>query len=571
MKIQKKPIGHFSLGDRKTVGAHYTPRVLAEFVARRISEAWSGKTGKIRLLDPAVGDGELIFWMLRELTQQGHADIDAFGFDTDPDAVQFATDRIKTAFPKISLSLKQDDFLDFALAHKTDTLFLSNFKSFDLAIANPPYVRTQVMGAKKARVLSRQFGLSGRVDLYYAFILGIAEVMQPKGVIGIIVSNRFMTTRSGASVRRHIIEKFDILHVWDMGDTKVFEAAVLPSVLLMKRKGRRHRSTVPEFTSVYSTPHTPSARKCENIMASLNESGPVKVDGQCYIVRKGKLDHEGKMDGIWRMSTDASDQWFDMLKAHTYCTFGDVGKVRVGVKTTADKVFIRSDWNEMPEKERPELLRPLMTHRVARRFKATRSEKPEMILYPHQVREGKRVPVNMDEYPNALRYLNRHRSVLEAREYVSKAGRKWFEIWVPHRPDAWDRPKIVFRDISEKPMFWMELSGSVVNGDCYWLACENPQHTHLLWLALAIGNSSFTEMFYDRMFNNKLYAGRRRFITQYVEKFPLPDPKSEGSKSLIELAERIYHLMPSPETESLERKLDQLVWDAFGLASQKSH
>jgi adenine-specific DNA-methyltransferase len=73
--------------------------------------------------------------------------------------------------------------------------------TYDLIIANPPYVRTQIMGAEQAQLLAKQFGLAGRVDLYYAFLLGMANVLDPKGVAGIIVSNRFMTTRSGASVR----------------------------------------------------------------------------------------------------------------------------------------------------------------------------------------------------------------------------------------------------------------------------------------------------------------------------------------------------------------------------------
>ena len=41
-------------------------------------------------------------------------------------------------------------------------------------------------------------------------------------------------------------------------------------------------------------------------------------------------------------------------------------------------------------------------------------------------------------------------------------------------------------------------------------------------------------------FNNKLYAGRRRFITQYVEQFPLPDPDREESKTIIALAKLIH-------------------------------
>ena len=41
-------------------------------------------------------------------------------------------------------------------------------------------------------------------------------------------------------------------------------------------------------------------------------------------------------------------------------------------------------------------------------------------------------------------------------------------------------------------------------------------------LILAVANSSFAVEFYDAVCGNRLYSGRRRFITQYVKRFPLP-------------------------------------------------
>lgn len=101
------------------------------------------------------------------------------------------------------------------------------------------------MGAQKSREISEAFDLDGRVDLYFAFLEGIADVLVPGGVAGVIVSNRFMTTKSGAVVRARLLERFDVLHVWDMGDTKLFEAAVLPAVLLLRKKRRAPPRSFP--------------------------------------------------------------------------------------------------------------------------------------------------------------------------------------------------------------------------------------------------------------------------------------------------------------------------------------
>jgi restriction endonuclease S subunit len=116
----------------------------------------------------------------------------------------------------------------------------------------------------------------------------------------------------------------------------------------------------------------------------------------------------------------------------------------------------------------------------------------------------------------------------------------------------------------------MDLSGAIVNGDCYWLISDQPKNQELLWLALAVANSTFIESFYDFRFNNKLYSGRRRFMTQYVEKFPIPDPRLDQTQKIIEITKQIFDLIPSHEAEQLEIELNRLIWEAFGLSIEKT-
>jgi hypothetical protein len=192
------------------------------------------------------------------------------------------------------------------------------------------------------------------------------------------------------------------------------------------------------------------------------------------------------------------------------------------------------------------------------------------VIYPHEVKDGVRKAIDLAKFPIVKKYLESHKKQLASRTYIAESNRNWFEIWVPHNPDAWKQPKLVFRDISEKPVFWMDLSGSVVNGDCYWLSLSDKKESDLLWLALAVANSSFIEEFYDHSFNNKLYSGRRRFITQYVENFPLPNPDLKISKEIVVIARQMYKISPSAKTNDLEAKLNSRVYMAFGLNSKKS-
>lgn len=562
-----------SLTEGKSNGITYTPKILADFVAEQIATVADlhDTSTPLRILDPAVGDGELLVSLLEALAKRSRRDVAVYGFDTAQHALLKAEQRIAERFPEAALFLKHDSFINFVAAYAfTDaspTLFSKpDSQAFDLIIANPPYVRTQIIGADIARVLAASFDLSGRVDLYHAFLIGIGQTLKPSGTAGVIVSNRFMTTRGGASVRAALRRRFSLRHIWDLGDTKLFNAAVLPAVILANG---RNTDTPPiaAFTSIYETTDSPTASALNPIDA-LSSPGTVELsDLRRFRVQHGTLDDKGPTNDIWRIATDAGDSWLAAVAERRWGTFRDIGKIRVGVKTCADKVFIRRDWNSLGLSDRPELLRPLTTHHISRRFKPLEVEHPSEILYPHETIDGKRRSVDILKYPNARLYLENNRAALEERSYVIEAGRRWYEIWVPQDPAAWSAPKLVFRDISEQPTFWLDLHGTVVNGDCYWLtssALDEP----LLWLAAAVANSTFAEAFYDHRFNNKLYSGRRRYITQYVEQFPLPDPSTELSQSIKQLSRKIYGAIGSQDTSTLEAQLDGMIWDAFGLVKE---
>jgi adenine-specific DNA-methyltransferase len=307
----------------------------------------------------------------------------------------------------------------------------------------------------------------------------------------------------------------------------------------------------------------------QDVVQALSMEGLVRTpQGELFTVRQGTLAEGRAPHEVWRLSNEDTDSWLRAVEEHMFCNFAAIGKIRVGVKTTADRVFIRSDWANLPSEERPELLRPLITHHIGRRFRARNGRLTRWILYPHTERNGKRSAVDLEEYPSSKRYLEAHRKTLERRQYIRESGRAWFEIWVPQSPKAWAKPKLVFRDICEHPVFWIDLSGAVVNGDCYWLPADAPEAERLLWLAAAVGNSSLIEEFYDRKFNNKLYSRRRRFLTQYVEQFPLPDPNSPVGKAIIGLAREIYDKIDNPDVAAMEEEIDALVWAAFGLTQR---
>ena len=122
----------------------------------------------------------------------------------------------------------------------------------------------------------------------------------------------------------------------------------------------------------------------------------------------------------------------------------------------------------------------------------------------------------------------------------------------------------MFRDISEKPEFWLDESGAIVNGDCYWIDINDTVSEDCMLLALAVANSPFIEKYYDLRYNNKLYSGKRRYQTHYVANFPIPFIDSVGSKKIIELMKEIIKVDNKSEIFSiLKKEIDELVCKVF--------
>lgn len=576
--------------ERKANGIHYTPPQLARYLAAQVvSGLLQGlpSNGRIRVLDPACGDGELLKAVADALPVPVRRRVVLSGFDTDADAVLRAQTTLKTCGVR-SVEIQCGDFLsvvresgsggqmDLGLndGHRNP---MHAEMDYDAVVSNPPYVRTQVLGAAAAQDLAARFELRGRVDLYHAFMKAMTVALRQGGMLGLLTSNRFLSVQSGSAVRSWLVENFQLLRLVDLGDTKLFQAAVLPAIVVgTRRAGVREQNC--KFIRVYEAAN--SGESCVRDVGSVLEvldgmfSGFARSGGVCFHVQTGRLQADDGGDAPRSISNEEIDTWLATVRMNSECEFGDVGKVCVGIKTTADSVFIRKDWDSLPKEERPEeeLLHPLVTHHIAQRWRLPDvAAEGKRVLYPYELKNDERVPVPMDAYPRTRAYLQRFEEQLRGRSYVAEAGREWFEIWVPQRPSDWGQPKIAFPDISETSRFFLVENGWIVNGDCYWIKLLRGKPAMWLHLMLAVANSTFILKFYDVVFHNKLYAGRRRFMSQYVKRFPLP--KADRANEILGLVPLLLAATAAEDrtkVERLQEQLDSAVWRAFGLAEEVS-
>ena len=396
--------------------------------------------------------------------------------------------------------------------------------------------------------------------------MAMTNALKTGGILGVITSNRYICTKSGSDIRKYLLENYHVLEVIDLGDTKLFNAAVLPAIFIGIKKNPSEKSEVaPKYTNIYETASTDNAKLAKSIFEVLNDdkAGVFNVNGTFFELKKGILRQGTDKSGIWQLDDNKDSSWISKIETNTSFRIKDKFKVRVGIKSCADNVFITQQWIKEGFEIEDDLLRPMLSQENIDTWNIDRNAIIK-VLYPHYSDNGKRMVYDISHYPNAKRYLESHREQLEGRTYLIKAKRNWYEYWVPQNPVLWKFPKIVFPDISVKPRFCFDKSGAVVNGNCYWICAQNEVEENLLLLIEGICNSSIMAKYHDAKFTNKLYSGRRRYLSQYIEEYPIPNPDSDISRQIVLLVDRINNTSDDKEKDILASEVDKLVENAFG-------
>ena len=557
----------------KETGATFTPPLLADYLSEKLLAYLGDEVQKIKVLDPACGEGSLLSSISKKLLYK-NINFELTGFDSNKTYLEIASKNL-TDLSSDSLVLHTADFLE-AITPKNQQVSLfdpPSSKAFinntqDLIIANPPYVRTQILGADKAQLLAKKFNLKGRVDLYYPFLIAMTYALKENGLLGVITSNRYLFTKSGNSVRNFLFNNYDILEVIDLGDTKLFDAAVLPAIFI-GRKRKNIENTTAKFLKIYEelNGYKGNLIKKNNVFEVLDspKSGFFTDGTKRYKKSKGIIKFGNTKEKNWTMLSDKEAKWVQKIEKNSVEVVGNSFKVRVGIKTTADKVFISDSWGDLRENA-PEttLLKSLLSQENLKSWGICNKKKLS-VLYPHFSKDGVKKVIDLEEYPKAKQYFQSNKETLQKRKYVIEAGRNWFEIWVPQNPSLWKFPKLVFPDISATPRFYLDESGKIVNGNCYWIVATQPEEIDKLRLIQGVANTKLMTKYHDLVFSNKLYAGRRRYFSQYIQNYPLPDVLSIKGQAIIKTVKKITISVNKEEIPELTRLLEIQVATAFGV------
>lgn len=419
---------------RRARGAFETPpwlvdEIVDEALAGPLARAaWSEGAPRLRVLDPAAGDGRFLAACVDRIVARGgdrHAVLRRCVVGVERDAHDAA--RARAALPGAEIRVAEA-LLSGAIEPG----------AWDVVVGNPPYLRSVALKAADPELWRALRGAMAATswkewDLYGAFLDRALDWVAAGGEIGFVVPSRWLTAAFAAPLRARLAPA--VRKIVDLGDRQVFPGATTYVAM------------------VYLSP------------GAAGERVEVVKGGRAGSVERARLGANP-----WALVAGEEAALLDELR-RSGPPLGDIARIAKGAGTNADPVFLlepRGDRFYSPALDdevelEAEAVVPCLRGRDIRPGRATAAR---VALLPY---EGARLRTPDELPPRARVYLERCRALLEARERGRFAGPR-FHAWGRPQNLVWlqDRaPKVVVPDAAAEGRAALDDRGTLVIDTAY--------------------------------------------------------------------------------------------------------
>jgi len=408
---------------------------------------------------------------------------------------------------------------------------------FDVALANPPYVRGELIKPLKP-FLAKRFPevFASNADLYCFFYFRGIQLLRSEGMIAFISSNKWLRAAYGSKLRSALGASCQVRSITDFGELPVFESsATFPMIFIARKAANQGNGSLLRHTQVGTLdPPYPHVRE---------------------IIRNQGIDlsSDQTRGENWLLLDPRSIERMNRMRA-AGIPFGEyVGEqIHYGIKTGFNTAFVIND--EIRKKllrENPatkEIIKPLAVGDDVRKWHV-RSRTQWLIVT--------KIGVDMRRYPAIMHHLKRWEDQLRKR---SDQGNHWWELRPCDYYHVFDQPKIVYPEIAKESRFALDLSGlypiktvfSVPTQDLFLLAILNssPAWEFLKNVCTALGDPE--------------NRGRLTLQTIYVRQVPIPKASNNEKVRMASLAKRCVEL-EGRDSATYENEINEIASRLYGL------
>jgi len=401
---------------------------------------------------------------------------------------------------------------------------------FDIVVANPPYVRQELIKELKPSLKKTYDSLyQGTADLYVYFYIRAIQLLAPGGMLVFISSNKWFRAAYGKKLRKYVAENCEVKSITDFRDLPVFESATAYPMIFVAAKSESEQG--PLFTLVESL-----EEPYPDIAAVIASQG-----GRLPVSATGGAD--------WRLMDAGAAARIEKMKSAGVALGEYVkGKIYYGIKTGFNRAFvIDGETRKRLIKEDPksaEIIKPLAMGADIKRWRIEPSDR-WLIVTP--------IGIVIDEYPAILKHLSQWEDQLKRRY---DKGRHWWELRACSYYNIFERPKIMWGNLGLSPGFSYSFA------TMYTIAPANVVPTDNLYL-LGLLNSGASEQFFADVAIERS-GNYLEFKPMYVSQFPVPEASASDRKYIAALAQKCLD-KKGIDCEEEEAQINERVTALYGL------
>lgn len=378
---------------------------------------------------------------------------------------------------------------------------------FDIAIANPPYVRQEKIKDQKDDLKPHYPDtFTGTADLYVYFYDRALQLLRPGGILSYISSNKWYRAGYGERLRAHLGKTASLIHAIDFGDAPVFTAIAYPTIVIARKAAPTPKHAFRALNWDPATPNTEIAN-----FAAFYAAKSARV-------AQSSLSAEG-----WRFMARKGQDLLEKIRASGTPLGAFVkGRFYRGVLTGLNEAFVvdRATRDRLiaEDPKSKEILKPFLRGRDVKRWRIEYED-----LWLIFTRRG----TDIAKYPAIKKHLAQHRKALEPKPDDWPTGKKWggrkpgpYEWYeIQDNIAYWEEfavPKVIYPDIYEHQSFAYDDKGYFATNTTYFI----PHDTHARFLT-AILNSMPVEWFYGQI-SNRIRGGYLRAFSDSMQQIPIP-------------------------------------------------
>jgi len=445
-----------------------------------------------RLLDPGCGAGAFIEGILRWCHEHSSGAIPFIdGVDVDPTLLVEARECFSG---QARIRLMEIDYLTTDLG------------SYDYVVANPPYVSIEKLSEAEKRSYRQRFSsATGRFDLYFLFLEQSIRQLKPGGRLVYITPEKYLYVESARALRR-------LLATQHVVQVELVEEAAFPGL-----------TTYPAITVIERQDPSQLVR---------NTTFQDRADQ----TREIQFCESG--DSLLPVMNDGINTSFTGPTLSHVCE-----RISAGVATGADAVFVK----------RTSSLDPSL-----RRFAYPTVSGRQLLADQEEIRtvDSMLVPYDLDgrlQPFEALDALGKYLSGRDVRNRLLKrtcvTRKPWYAFHETPPLDDMLRPKILCKDISARPRFWLDKTGVVVpRHTVYYII---PKRTTSIPQLMEYLNSDDADEWLSRNCQ-RAANGFIRLQSSILKKLPLPSELALGED---EVRPRLIQDSASDEYETMYASL----------------